>query len=564
MPTLVQSLQSHDIGFLRIVARHWGMESTASDRKTILEEIVAAILDHKLFVDMVESLSTDARLAFEALANSEGKLPWAAFTRQFGVIREAGPGKRDREQIYLNPVSAAEVLFYQGLIARAFFDMPSGPKEFAYIPIDLLDLFKHDVLSHYPLKNFAGSTDSWKANHNSATINSGSLEPFGRQATLKECAHPLPVSDRLLDDGTTLLAAFRTGLPIPVTRIPSGIVLDFLKATNILLPPSKKAKNGAIIPDIEAVRSFLESSREIALEMLRNSWLVSESFNELRQVPGIVCEGDWANQPSITRKYLVSLLDPIPEHKWWNLQAFIQSIKKKNPDYQRPSGDYDSWFVKRESDGTYLRGFENWDEVDGALINYMITGPLYWLEFVELATPADSNIVSAFRKRGGTPRSQLGKTSRLHVSSQGKIVVPRSISRLNRYQIARFCEWDLDKENEYHYQVSTYSLKRAVAQGLKVNQLLSLLAKNAASEIPPSFISALNRWENKGTEVRMEVQTILKVSHPEVLEELRKSKAGRFLGETLGPVTVTIKSGAQNKVLAALAEMGLLGEVVPE
>jgi hypothetical protein len=45
-----------------------------------------------------------------------------------------------------------------------------------------------------------------------------------------------------------------------------------------------------------------------------------------------------------------------------------------------------------------------------------------------------------------------------------------------------------------------------------------------------------------------------------VLEELRKSKAGRFLGETLGPVTVIVKPGAQARVLAALAELGLLAE----
>jgi TPP-dependent indolepyruvate ferredoxin oxidoreductase alpha subunit len=103
-------------------------------------------------------------------------------------------------------------------------------------------------------------------------------------------------------------------------------------------------------------------------------------------------------------------------------------------------------------------------------------------------------------------------------------------------------------------------LKKARTQGLKVGQLLSLLAKNALSEIPPAFVRALKRWELNGTEARMEVQTILRVSQPEVLEELRKSKAGRFLGETLGPVAVIIRPGAQAKVLAALAELGLLAE----
>ena len=38
------------------------------------------------------------------------------------------------------------------------------------------------------------------------------------------------------------------------------------------------------------------------------------------------------------------------------------------------------------------------------------------------------------------------------------------------------------------------------------------------------------------------------------------TRAGRFLGESLGPAAVVIKAGAQSKVLAALAEMGLLAD----
>jgi hypothetical protein len=45
------------------------------------------------------------------------------------------------------------------------------------------------------------------------------------------------------------------------------------------------------------------------------------------------------------------------------------------------------------------------------------------------------------------------------------------------------------------------------------------------------------------------------------VEELRKSKAGKFLGEILSPTAVVIKEGAESKVLAALTEMGLLAEI---
>jgi hypothetical protein len=79
--------------------------------------------------------------------------------------------------------------------------------------------------------------------------------------------------------------------------------------------------------------------------------------------------------------------------------------------------------------------------------------------------------------------------------------------------------------------------------------------------MPPVFIKALQRWEANGTEARVESLTVLKVSKPEVLNELRASKAARFLGEILGPTTVVLQSGAEAKVMGVLAELGLLAEI---
>ncbi len=89
-----------------------------------------------------------------------------------------------------------------------------------------------------------------------------------------------------------------------------------------------------------------------------NAWLESNNFNELRQIPSLVCEGEWDNQPLATREFLLNLLEAVPDNKWWSLPVFIRAIKEKYPDFQRPAGDYDSWFIKRIADGVYLRGFD--------------------------------------------------------------------------------------------------------------------------------------------------------------------------------------------------------------
>jgi len=99
---------------------------------------------------------------------------------------------------------------------------------------------------------------------------------------------------------------------------------------------------------------------------------------------------------------------------------------------------------------------------------------------------------------------------------------------------------------------------------LKVEHLLALLSKYSDAGIPPTLIKALKRWEINGTEARVQTQVILKVSRPEVLEEMRKSRAAKFLGEVLSPTTVIVKSGASQKVMEALTELGLLAEVTAD
>jgi hypothetical protein len=544
MPDLIHSLQNRDLGHLRIVAGLWGVDIASPETDAALKELSAALLDREVVREITGSLSIEARSALEALTRAGGKIPWAAFARQFGELREAGPGRRDREQIYLQPISAAETLFYRALLARAFFDTPNGPQEFAYIPDDLFEIIHHG-------ENKNNSVYSVNLSSPKGTVVKN--ESLGRLATPKERAHILPASDRILDDATTLLAALRMSISPPETSVPVNVVTEFLSSAKIIVGG---------VPQIEPVRVFLESSRKDALQTLTAAWHNSSTFNELRLIPSLVCDGEWQNAPHVTRHTLLGFLAQIPKNQWWSLPAFIRDIKEKHPDFQRPAGDYDSWFIKRAADGVYLRGFAAWDKVDGALVRYLVTGPMAWLGMVELAAAEEGGTVTAFQITSNVKRHTSAETGKLHVSSQGRITIPRLAPRAVRYQIARFCEWDEAKPDEYRYRVTTASLKKAAGQGLKVNQLLSLLAKNAAAEIPPAFVKALKRWELNGTEARVEVQTVLRVSKPEILEELRKSKAGRFLGENLGPVTVVVKPGAQSKVLAALAELGLLAEDV--
>ena len=562
MPDLQHSLHKSDLGHLRIIAEFWGLALESKDVDSALEELSASLLDLESVSETLDILSPDAKTALNNLVASNGKIEWAIFVRNHGEIREMGAGKRDREQPHLKPTSTSEILFYRGLIAKAFFETDKGLQEFAYIPDDLLEIIQEiNITADAPAQK---------------------TEPFGRAATPVEKSFETLANDFILDDATTYLTALRINMES------SGLPLDMQEqapALQKILSTANLIKKNTL--QTEAVKKFLEATRTEALDMFYKSWLKSETFDELRLIPEIICEGEWKNQPQVTREFLMNLINDIPQNKWWSLNSFIKSIKEKHPDFQRPAGDYDSWFIKRESDGQYLRGFAYWDSVDGALIKYLIQ-TLHWLGKVDLGSLEEGKEFTAFRIKSqveGHRSSDLRPATfdkKILVSSNGKISVSRYFSRAVRYQIARFCEWDggfdtpfahrlavgarkiaqgYSTTDEYKYFITAKSLKRANEQGLKAEQLLAMLVKYTNGNVPPTLVKALKNWNANGSEVRVENLFVLRVSKPEVMEEARKSKAGKFFGELLSPTAVIVKSGAIQKVIEALAEIGLLAEV---
>jgi hypothetical protein len=541
MPDLTESLQGRDLGHLRIIAELWGIKLDEQGIHSAILHLTKSLLNTSRVDEKVSSLAPEARIALEDLTQHTGRLPWAQFTRAYGEVREMGSAKRDRERPYENPISAVEDLWYGAFVARAFFDTPAGPEEFAYIPDDLLALIPQAAGEDTPL--------------------------MGRQASAVEYERVFPANDRVLDHACTYLAASRLGNTLPDSFLtPTGEDLTSIFLKSILSANGLLDEAG--MPHPEPVRLFLEAKRSESLLQLFRAWKHSTQINELRLLPDLNIEGNWENDPLHTRQVILGYLFSLPAETWWNLGSFISAIKQRNPDFQRPAGDYDSWFIRLKTSGEYLRGFEHWDEVDGRLIRYLFTGPLHWLGVLDLARPEAGKEVTAFRLSGWSksllreesPKGFPLQEEPLVARSDARISARRLVPRRVRYQLARFCEWEKETPDEYQYRISSTSLSRARQQGLTVSQLLTLLNRYAKA-VPPSLIKALERWDKQGSEVRLEKMVVLRVASEDILLALRKSRASRFLGEPLGPSTIAVKPGAIEKVLGALAELGYLGEI---
>lgn len=556
MPTLAQSLEGRDFGHFQIIAECWGIELHAKDVREAIQQLNGT-LPAQLSAQW-EELPDEFRKALSDLASGGGRLAWTQFSRDYGDVREMGAGRRDKEQPHHHPISTAETLWYRALIGKAFLDNTQGLKEFAFIPDELLA-----VLPQIEVTN---------------------AERYGRIARPEERANEIFASDHILDEACTLLAGLRVGL--------SDEELATSEDWRMPIPALKSLLNAAKIIDIsgkpnpEATRRFLEANRGEAHALLASTWLTSDEVNDLRLIPELVTEGGWENDPLATRQRVINIARTTPANQWVSIQALVLDMKARNPDFQRPAGDYDSWYLRNAATGEYLRGFEHWDSVDGALVNYLIRGPLHWLGFIDLALPSEQQpplsrragegtgvkVATAFRwsrwaealLNGQIPSGWKVEGSRLKIDSRGGIFVPTLAPRTIRYVISRFTDWLPKQKDAYRYQITARSLERTRKQGLEARQLMGLLKTYSSSALPPNLVQALNRWEQQGTQARIENMQVLRLNSAGALKALRASRAARYLGEPLGPTSIVIKTGAGKQVMHVLVELGYLGTLDEE
>jgi hypothetical protein len=535
MPDLIQTLQGNDLSFLRMVAGVWGIELEAGDAFSAVPQLVAALQDQKLVAEVVDSLPFEARQALKALVQNEGRMPWSLFCRRFGEMRVMGAARRDRERPDLNPVTPSEMLWYRALVGKVFMNLPPEPQEFAYIPDDMIDLLQFEVENED--------------------------QPLGHPASPLERVYPILADDHILDEACTLLAALRCGrkdMEKMIWKVPLAALGALLRSAGLL--------GGDGLPSIEMGRAFLEAPRGEALAKLVRGWINSKDFNELRLLPGLRFEGNWMNDPLQARQAFFGLLSKLPQQTWWSLTAFIAAIKERQPDFQRPAGDYDSWFIYKESNGAFLRGFSSWEDVDGSLLRFFITGPLHWLGLYDLASEGQKKEPVAFRPSAWadalwhdkTPTGLRIENGSVQAGINGRLRLSATVPRAVRYQLARFCVWEEATTKEYCYRLTPGSLERARQQGLEIKHLITLLRKSTGGQIPPTLLQALERWERLGFQTSLEKVILLRVASKEMIANLSKTRAGRFLGEKINDTMVIIKPGGEGAVRDALAECGYL------
>jgi hypothetical protein len=550
MQPLVRTLQDHDLGHLRILAELWGLDLPHEPSKRAARSLATMMLDPSTVSEIIESLPPPIRQSLDFVLSQGGRAPLADLIRRFGPLRTMGAGRRDREKPWRDPASPLEALWYRGLLARAFVDTPTGPQEFIFIPTDLQALLPQP-----------------------SQADRGPLGQSAEPPPIRRLATSIAV-----DDATTLLAALRRrpcdALPLPSAyRLRLTLFLrqpDTLDLLLTLLVQESILIAAPLTPDPQSTKTFLDAPREEALGQLLLAWRQSTSWNDLQHVPHLsVASGLWPNDPATSRRTVLELLSEVPLGVWWDLKSFVESIHLLQPAFQRPAGDFGSWYLRDARSGAFLRGFEHWDAIDGALLRYLITGPLHWLGAADIGESDQDKHASCFRLTSAAavlfdPQAHFSikaSTASASIKPDGRIIVPRRAMRSLRYQIARFTAWDPLSEESYSYRLTPSTLQDAIDQGLELVHIRAILESAGEGQLPAGLVGALERWASHGEEARLDRELVLRVREPSVLEELSQNReTARYLGEILGPTSALVHQRDWSHLYQAAAKVGILIE----
>jgi hypothetical protein len=547
MRSLEQALYDHELLTLRVIGERWDLDLTGMDKRGAVEALAVALAKVDLQQEMI-FLPPEEVAAINDLVAQGGRAPVAAFSRNHGDVRLMGPGRMEREEPWLDPVSATEALWYRGFVYRGFDEAAEEVLEFYYLPIELLARFPQLEVAtpnqpELSMKPLDGTPERWREAVTDAVDDLAALLAVAQQMTLQKGKQT--VLDRLLlksdPDRRSMLLTLASEM---------GLV---------------RQSNGRLRPTRAAV-AWLKQSRDAQLCALADAWSNSD-WNDLCHTPGLQCEGEnWHNDPILARSALLDALPRTPG--WYHLTDLVITIKQVDPDFQRPDGNYDTWYIRDASNEGYLAGFDAWDHVEGRLIRFLVNGPLFWLGMVEVADAGQPE-QTAFRLTDralnwltGDPPAQDELRVPIVVQQDGIILVPQNAERYHRFQVARISEAQpIEDGRPFRYRLSPGSLAFAREQGIKSERLLQFLAQTSGRALPKSIQRAVTRWEERGVEAPIESVTVLRVNDESILETLRTNPRTRdYLGESLGALAVVIKPGLWQEFCAATAQLGLLLE----
>jgi len=539
MHSLQESLSEYGEPMLQAIAEQWQVaESTP-------EALAAAMLEPGHLAAFVAGLDEQARAALAQVVAAGGSIRGHWLTRAYGEVRRLGPRAIEREKPWRRPASATERLWYAGLIFRRYGRLGAYHGEVYEIPADLLAVLppQRPPASAFELRPVAPSG----APHEEGDALALDLEVL--LARLR------------LSPGASAPALLRELRP----RWRGSADSERLALLQRLgLRARLLTRRGGLLQAGPQARTWLQMGAYQRLALLFEAWRSDRLWDELRQVPSLHCEETgWRNDPSAARAAVLEALRHCPDG-WLRPADLAAALKDSQPDFARPDGDYDSWYIRDVETGQYLTGFAHWDDVEGALIAHLIGRSLYWLGAVALAEAEGQPAEWAFRVTPTgrallrqTPPPLAAQPAPIAIEGELGLRVPRSASAYDRVRLERFARWRGRQGDDDLYRIEPESLWRALNSGVRPAQVEAFLQRASGAPLPPATAQALRALTAGYGQVTLRRAILLQTSQTETLRLLRSDpELGQRLGAIVSERAILVPEDQLPRVLERLKALG--------
>ncbi len=563
--TLVESLEHHPPPVLRAIAASHGLDVSGVARHDLPRVLADYLLRPPVVARALEHLTDEERALLERLVAAGGAFPAHRVRREYGDVREFGVGRLERERPWEAPISPAERLWYRGLIHSGFGRVGRFRGRVFYIPSDLLPLLPP---AERPDEAFSVEIVSPPAHVRSA-VPDGPVE--AAFAVLSEVQrHPPRLGGEelcppeLVSRVNARVPPFHPEISQAHERRRVELMIHLVRHLELIVP-----ERGRLRLATANARRWLRAPRVRRLLSLQRAWAADARWNDLHHVPGLIVEPTgWHNDPVGTRQRVLGWLGEVPPGEWVSLHDFVAAVKRVDPDFQRPNGDYDSWFIRDARTGAFLRGWESWDAVEGALLRYLIAGPLHWLGVVDVGHDATEAPPTAFRITPWGARL-LGRDVELPpapprapmtIAPDGTVTVPPGADDWERLHLERLA---VPLAPPTHYRLDRERIVNVLVAGSDPERVMRFLRRAADGRLPPQVEARLRSWMADFGRVTLRRLVVLEVDEPAVLEAMRRDPAvRRWLGRSLDERTVVVRAERLQALVTALRRAGYLPRVV--
>jgi hypothetical protein len=632
MASLLHTLRAHEKYILPILAQAWDFEVEDPADEGLPRALERVMTDPPRVRAVLEGLDDRDRSALQFLLNQgkRGTAPASNFTLVYGDIRKLGASQIARSNPLKAPANVSESLYYRGLISFAFENSEQGARRIVFIPEELIplltDLAGYKVV--YQDEDIDEDIDDDLDDEDADEADDAPPLPSDRPAPVRAAAPPSraearraappaaakPTAGQVTDGQVTAFSAVRpdtvhsadtslvddlTTILAAISRYEHDTEINLLAlitteafAANLLVPVQERLmfllsialgmnliryQDGRLeinrADPARMVSRWLNAPRPEQVRLLAEAWRTTDLYVDLQRVPGLRVDaqaGTTEFYPAAARKNALAFMAAaLPDDGWWLVDDFVRLMQARQRDFQRPNGDYQTWYIFDAATGEPLSGIENWERVDGALLRFYIHMPLHWLGLVDLAADAQGRPAArlnaygrAFIKGGVFPRPP-DTPEKLVVEADGRISAGRRVSRADRYQVARFSTWGGIVNGTYLYQLDADGIAIAGKQGIAIEQIESFL-RSAVGTLPESVTAFLETWRlGAAAAVTLERVIVLRTTSDQVLDALWEDPATRrYFGARLGPTAVVVRAGQIARLRDALGKRGIQVEFI--